>query len=125
MIAPNIASFVLATGCLILIEAEGCRDLGPGQPEAPRVRSIAIVPDSVTLSVGESATIRAIVTLVDGSMQITDGVKFWSSDTTVATVSFTGEGPGLKRRVIGRAIGEASITASFRGESGWAKVIVN
>ncbi len=135
MIVPKIVSFAIATGSLILILGlPGCGpdlDLGCvlcGEyevPDPPEVRSVAIVPDSVTLSVGQKVTLRAIVTLVDGSVLESTTVSFWSSDTTVATVSIPGTGFGPTAEVTGRAIGTAWITAYRSKKSDQAKVIVN
>jgi len=132
MIVPKIASFVLAAGCLVLIVAlPGCGEYGPFDlsdlgdglyKPPPEVRSVVIVPDSLTLSVGQRANVKAIVTRVDGSV-VERGVSFWSSDTTVATVSLTVVPPTAQ--VTGREIGEAWITARFGPKSGRAKVIVN
>jgi len=135
MKVPRITSSVLATCCLVLTAAlPGCEDYSLGPLDLsdcgdlceppPEVRSVVIVPDSITLFVGQKDTIRAIVTMVDGSVLKTSGVAFWSSDTTVATVAPTEIPPGRTQEVIGRAVGGASITANFRGKSGWAKVIV-
>ena len=136
---PKIASLALATGCVILSMALlACVDVGPGPmdlsdhdgggslPQPREVRSVVIEPDSITLSVGETAIIQVIVTLDDGTVLGTRPVSFWSSDTAVATVSYGDFGPGPKAEVVGRSIGRASITAGdLSGKSDRVKVIVN
>ena len=76
MIGPKIVSSVFAVGCLVLIVAlAGCEENGTldlsgydGPSYNPsEVRSVAIAPDSITLSVGHGTTITAIVTRLRGS----------------------------------------------------------
>lgn len=134
MTIPKIASFVLATACLGLIVAlPGCEhgsfdfsgidfdDPGPGR----RVESVRIIPDSLTLSVGQTATLRALATLTDGDVLGSAPAEFWSSDTTVATVSVTDSGSVRTAEVAARAIGTAWITAVYGEVSDQAKVTVN
>lgn len=132
MIGRKIVSFALTAGRLVPIVALlGCehdyfdlsRGSGNGWGVPPETRSVGIAPARVTLSVGEWATLRAIVRLADGSVDEDASVAFQSSDTTVATLWSPGPGPTVVVR--GRAIGEAWITASRGRESGRAHVTVN
>lgn len=134
MTIPKIASFVLATACLGLIVAlPGCEhgsfdfsgvDFDDPRPN-PRVESVTIIPDSLTLSVGQTATLRALVTFDNGSVLSSAPADFSSSDTTVATVSITDSGSVRTAEVTGRAIGTAWITAVYGDKSDQARVTVN
>ncbi len=129
MTAPRIASFAIATGCLILILAlpgcgpdfgDGCILCG-GLLDLPDVQSVTIVPDSVLLSVGQSDSLEAILRGTDGSI-LGLPIPSWSSSDTVVAKVFPF---GATVEVTGRARGQASISATSDGKIGRAKVIVN
>ncbi len=134
MITPRIAAFALALACLSLTVAlPGCEDysfdlsgLDFDNPRpTPRVESVTMIPDSLTLSLGQTATLRALVTFDNGSVLSAAPADFSSSDTTVATVSITNSGSVRTAEVTGRGTGTAWITAAYGVESGRAKVTVN
>ena len=128
MIAPRISLFAIGAGCVMILALPGCESGDSGCLlcgdfeifDPPEIQSVRIVPDAVLLSVGQSVSLRAIVTGTDGILR--DALPGWiSSDTVLATVS---PRTGQRTQVTGRAPGEASITASFFGKSGHAKVNV-
>jgi len=82
----------------------------------PTISSIYITPASVTVGVGQMASLAAYATYSDGTQnQVSgDSVGWSSSDTTIATVTSPGGS------VTGVAIGTATITATAQGVSGTA-----
>ncbi len=87
---------------------------------SPSISSIFIQPSSVTVGVGQMASLAAFATYSDGTQNQISGnsVGFTSSDTGIATVTSPGGS------VTGVAIGTATITASSQGVSGTASVNV-
>jgi uncharacterized protein YjdB len=80
--------------------------------------SITVSPSTATIAVGASLTLKAQANYSDGSSVDVTGTAVWSSDTpTVATVA-TGA-------VSGVSAGNASITASFGGQTGTCALTVS
>ena len=99
---------------LLLAVSTGCEDAAsPTDPSDPGSTSetvfSVVAPDEMTLSVGDSAQIKAVATLRDGTYQIVTTSASWqSSDTGVASVSASGI-------VTGVGIGNADVTVTFDG----------
>ena len=89
----------------------------PPDPTGPVAGSISLVPDSYSLSVGQTTRLRATVLDADGDRLDGQGVKFRSSDVGIATVS----GDGL---VVGEGPGMATLTASIQGVSATTVIFV-
>jgi trimeric autotransporter adhesin len=87
---------------------------------SPSISSIFVQPASVTLGVGQMASLAATATYSDGSQkQISGNSVGWSSSATnISTVTSPGGS------VTGVAIGTATITATSQGISGTATVNV-
>jgi uncharacterized protein YjdB len=87
---------------------------------SPSISSIFVQPASVTVGVGQMASLAATATYSDGSQkQISgDSVGWSSSATNISTVTSPGGS------VTGVAIGTATITATSQGISGTATVNV-
>ncbi|MGC2111615.1 MAG: Ig-like domain-containing protein [Candidatus Korobacteraceae bacterium] len=87
---------------------------------SPSISSIFIQPASVTVGVGQMASLSAFATYSDGTQNQISGnsVGWTSSDTTIASVTSPGGS------VTGVAIGTATITASSQGVTGTATVNV-
>ena len=83
---------------------------------SPSISSIFVQPASVTLGVGQMASLAATATYSDGSQkQISGNSVGWSSSATnISTVTSPGGS------VTGVAIGTATITATSQGISGTA-----
>ena len=86
----------------------------------PSISSIFIQPSSVTVGVGQMASLAAFATYSDGTQNQISGssVGWTSSAPTIASVTSPGGA------VTGVAIGTATITASSQGISGTATVNV-
>ncbi len=130
MKTKRMTSLTPVTGCWLLILAlRGCDfsslDFGTGlsEPSAPAstVMSIAIIPDTVHLSVGQSYGLRAVVKLTDGSTLRSGAVHWSASDASVAAVS---PATGLTTQVTATASGATSVTASYASRSAEAQVFV-
>ncbi len=87
---------------------------------SPSISSIFIQPSSVTVGVGQMASLSAFATYSDGTQKQISGssVGWTSSATNIATVTSPGGS------VTGVAIGSASITANSQGVIGTATVTV-
>jgi len=84
------------------------------------LRSLAVVPPQVTLTVGGTAVLRAIGTYSDGSTVDLTASAFWTvaPDNVVSTT----EGNGFVQAF---GVGSAAVTATFAGVSGTAKIVVS
>jgi trimeric autotransporter adhesin len=81
------------------------------------VISLAVSPNTVSISSGSSQQLTALATLSNNGTQDVTGSATWSSsNTAVATVS-----GGL---VTGVSIGSATVTATYGGQTGSASVSV-
>lgn len=110
MLLAAIGFALLANGC-----SSDLSSTGPDSASSVRGKNVrvTITPPVDTIGVGDSAALTATVS---GSSP--SSIAIWSSsDTTIVTVSPTGE-------VHGRAAGSATITASAAGKSGSASVAV-
>jgi trimeric autotransporter adhesin len=77
--------------------------------------SLTVSPTTPSVGVGTSAQLTATGTMSDGSTQDLTNLVTWSSGTpAIATVSNTAGSKGI---VVGKAIGSATVTASFAGIS--------
>ena len=81
------------------------------------VATIAIAPPSVTMAIGMVGTMQATLRSSSGSVITGVNVTWTSSNTTVATITSTGQ-------VTARSVGSTTITASADGKSGTAMVFV-
>ena len=105
-----IGSLLLLLGC----GGDGTDGTGP-----PTVVSIAVQgPPGAVTSVGESGAFVATASLSDGTSQdVTADAQWTSSDTSVVTVSATGEGQAV-------GAGQSEVCATYQGVSGCVLVTV-
>lgn len=90
-------------------------------PNTPKLQSISVTPSSVSLSLSDTQALAANGTFDQdppGTMDVTTGVTWTSSDPSIATVNPLG-------LVTAVADGTATITASFGGISGTCAVTVS
>jgi len=81
------------------------------------VGSVAVAPSASTIIIGQTGTLTATVSDVNGTV-VTDRVVTWaSSNTSIAKVSTTGVVSGI-------ALGSATITATSEAKSGTATVTI-
>jgi uncharacterized protein YjdB len=101
---------------VLAMVCSGCEMTGPAAP-APAVASVTIEP--VTRSLGLGGTYQLKVLLYDGSGRrlANRQISFSSSDEQVLSV----DASGLVRAL---AVGEATLTASSEGKSGWTRIHV-
>jgi hypothetical protein len=86
------------------------------KPYTPPVVSIAILPPSVSVRIGQTVQFAVIATLTDGSQtDITADVMFGSSNTAVAMVNATGLATG---------VGEGIVTITATHETHFAQAIL-
>jgi trimeric autotransporter adhesin len=86
-------------------------------PSSGAVASVVISPDSLGLTIGASSTLHAVAHDA-GSGTVSGATFFWStSDSTIVSVSQSGE-------VMGLQAGAVQIAASTEGKTGIAKVVV-
>ena len=78
------------------------------------LQSLRIEPADASIPVGSSLQLRAIGTFTDGEHDITADVAWGSSDASVAAISNL---DGQSGEATGLAAGQATITATFDGES--------
>jgi len=88
-----------------------------------RVASVVVTPSPATAVPGGTATLRATITGSTGKVYIERPVTFVSSDTTVASVP-SGSTRLQLALVTARALGFATISATYLGVSGSASVQV-
>ncbi|MEZ4417615.1 MAG: choice-of-anchor D domain-containing protein [Gemmatimonadota bacterium] len=86
--------------------------------QAPLVVSVEVVPASVTLAVGESRQLQAVVRDEDGSPLSASSIDWSSTAPGVAAVSASGTVSGI-------AVGAATIQARVGGVTGSAQVTVS
>lgn len=80
---------------------------------APVAQSLAIVPASVNLTVGESKNLVATATFSDGTTQDVTATTAWTS--SAAAIATVGDSVADKGKVTGVANGSATITALYGG----------
>lgn len=80
---------------------------------APVAQSLAIVPASVNLTVGESKNLVATATFSDGTSQDVTATTAWTS--SAAAIATVGDSAADKGKVTGVANGSATITALYGG----------
>lgn len=80
---------------------------------APVAQSLAIVPASVNLTVGESKNLVATATYSDGTTQDVTATTAWTS--SAAAIATVGDSAADKGKVTGVANGSATITALYGG----------
>ena len=125
-LAGRIPISSLAT--LICVAALGCGDGGrtPSSPTAPTTsppvaQSIAINLDVEDLTVGQTVTLTATVTLSDGSRRpVTDGA--WESDNSDVAFLETTTGEEVLLRAVGA--GSATLSVESGGQRGTRAVTV-
>lgn len=86
-------------------------------PQAPTVATITVSPDTISLRIGERASLSASATSATGSAIAGVGVQWASSDTSILVVDQSGG-------IAGRRFGAAVVHASASGVSGQARVQV-
>ena len=125
MNAPRSASIVIATSSLALILAlpgcgtdSGCLLCG----DIPKVVYVTVVPDSISLSVGDTASFEAVAKYDNGNSHPAYLADWESSHPAVATVS---PSRGARAVVTGIGHGRARISATHEDKTGWAIVNVN
>jgi len=103
----------------ILLLLPGCGGDDSTGPSGPTVVSIAVVgPPGAVASVGESGLFIATASLSDGASQNVTGLALWtSSNTSVVTISATGQGQAV-------GVGQSEICAMYQGVSGCVLVTV-
>jgi parallel beta-helix repeat protein len=94
-----------------------CDSLAPTGPMG-EVAAVAVDPPSVTLAVGGTTRLTAVPKDRDGNSLTSTGVKWTSSDTSIALVSDSGV-------VTARKPGQSSIQAKAGGTDGSAVVVVS
>lgn len=91
----------------------------PNFVDVSTLTSLAVSPANLALARASRSQLAARGTFSDGqSYDLTQSVRWVSSNAAVANVSFTGE-------VQGQAVGNATVTASSSGQSGSVNVTVN
>ena len=107
----------LIIGSLLLLGCGGDDSTGPS---GPTVVSIAVVgPPGAVTSVGGSGPSIATASLSDGTSQDVTGLAEWtSSNTSVVTISATGNGMAV-------GAGQSEICATYQGVRGCVLVTVN
>jgi len=89
---------------------------------APRLVSIAVTPNPLSLPVGLSLLLKATATYADQSTQDVTATATWTVlDSSVATVGNAGSAAG---QVTGVKIGSTTVTATLSGLNGSATVTV-
>jgi uncharacterized protein YjdB len=89
---------------------------------AARLKSLAIMPGTLAVPVGQSRPLSLIGQYEDGSTRDLTGRATWiTSDAAVALVTSGASSAGL---VVGVAAGTATITATFEGQRATATVTV-
>lgn len=86
------------------------------------VSSVTIVPDSATVSVGDSSVLLQAVLRDSLGHVLGGGASWFSSDTTVAFVFPCGSCSG--DRAVGRSPGTATVFATSQGKTGQATITV-
>jgi saccharopine dehydrogenase-like NADP-dependent oxidoreductase len=77
----------------------------------PQVRTIILSPSTLTLRVGDTASIRSTVITVDGDTLQDNPVVWRESDFgAVAAAMFYGTGPPASTVALAKAVGENTIT---------------
>jgi hypothetical protein len=94
----------------------GCGGTGSSAPP-PQVASLAIAPQFIFLTVGNTEQLTALATLTDGSTQAPQSPAWSSSNSNVADVSTQG-------MVTARAAGTVTITCADAGVTGSTTVTV-
>src|SRR5678815_5501206 len=94
---------------LVLASALVCFAAACGDNLQVGADSLTVTPGSVTVDVGDSATVTAAYT-IDGAMSQADDVTWTSSNPSTATVS----GSGASATITGVATGSATVTATGR-----------
>ena len=87
------------------------------------VASVTIVPDSATVSVGDSSVLLQAVLRDSLGHVVSGGASWFSSDTTVAFVFPCGSCSG--DRAVGRSPGTATVFATSQGKTGQATITVH
>lgn len=87
------------------------------------VASVTIVPDSATVSVGDSSVLLQAVLRDSLGHVLGGGASWFSSDTTVAFVFPCGACSG--DRAVGRSPGRATVFATSQGKTGQATITVH
>jgi hypothetical protein len=91
----------------------------PVEVEPAALTSIALLPSSLVLAVGQTSTVAAVGTYSDGSsFDVTDQVSWVSTDPLVCEPSEAG-------RVLGVGVGSAELTASMDGVAATMEVTVD
>lgn len=98
----TIAIIAAVTGAAL-----GCHD--PATGEGDRVSSLSVSPVSLALAADDSAPLVATAVTAAGSTLVASRIGWYSSDTSVAPVSTSGQVRALRR-------GTATITASAGGK---------
>jgi uncharacterized protein YjdB len=118
----RVSSGGLVTGVVpgkvrIAASAEGVSSIATVTVELPAVASVSVLPDRVTVLVGDTAQITA-VPHDRADRPLTGRTVTWKSEnTTVATVDASG-------RVVGRAPGTTRVVATSEGKSAAASFTV-
>jgi uncharacterized protein YjdB len=100
--------------CLIAITG-ACTRLHETTAPAPRVTQLRVLPTSLEMTVGDSATLVGDVAADVGIANRT--VLWWSTDTLVATVDAGG-------RVVAKALGTATIVATVAADPTFKAIAV-
>src|SRR5256884_8874301 len=95
----------------LLMTVAACSS-GPGADHATPVAAVVVSPKSLVVRVGQTAQLTAVPLDAHGTPLAGRAVTWATSDSSVASVT-TG-------RVVGRAAGRATITATSEGPAGTA-----
>src|SRR5436190_12837398 len=104
--------------CLFIFAMTGIvacgRDARPVGPDLTVPASIVVAPDSVRVSVDDTARIRAVVLNVAGDTLTDAPILFASQDTTIATIDSAGLVRGRAGGVSDLIVASGSVTATVR-----------
>jgi trimeric autotransporter adhesin len=112
------AIWIFSLASVLLVSCSGMQNTPKGSG-SPTLTTVSVSPNSASVLVSATASLKAIGTYSDGSTQdLTSSAQWGSSDSNVATVSPSGV-------VTGVAAGTAMIAAQTGGLSGSAALTVS
>jgi uncharacterized protein YjdB len=112
------AIWIFSLASVLLVSCSGVQNTPKGSG-SPTLTTVSVSPNSASVLVSATASLKAIGTYSDGSTQdLTSSAQWGSSDSNVATVSPSGV-------VTGVAAGTAMIAAQTGGLSGSAALTVS
>src|SRR5438105_4714563 len=88
---------------------------------AAPVATVTVVPDTATLAVGDSVTVRADLRDAAGNLLPNRAVSWSTSDSTIVTL----HGYGEEAIVQARAVGSVLLSATSEGQTGQATITVH